>query len=98
MIVLVVHYIGVSVLETKRYAPVPVYRDGPCSPAITREFVQAEAGQVHVFDERRGVEPTKDEPETFGVRGLDACSITRREERGQSFVLETAYYQLWCNL
>jgi len=98
VIVFVVHYFGISGLEPKRNTPISAYRDGPCSSTVTREFMQAEAGQFHVFDERRSVEPTKDEPKPSGVRGLDPCSTTSREEPRKSLVLEAAYHPLQCHL
>lgn len=92
VIVLIVDNLGVSAHEPERYSPVATDRDRPCASAVAREFVKAEAWQIHILDDGRSVEPAEDEPKTLGMSGLDASRSTGSEELGQSLVLEAAYH------
>ena len=79
---------GVATYKLKNDAPIPANIDGSQACAITFELVQSPAGQVHVVNDRRGMESLQSLFQTTHMSALNSSGASRGEEPFQSLVLE----------
>ena len=84
MVVLVVYAIYVLPGTSERYAPVAAHLHGPRALPQATEFVQIQAGQVHIARTGRDVQTAEDEPEPVSVFGLNPRLGPGGEEPFQS--------------
>jgi hypothetical protein len=99
MVVLVVYAIYVLPNTSERYAPVAAHRHGPRAFSGATEFVEIQAGQVHIARAGRGVQTAEDEAEAVSVLCLNPRLGSGSEEPLDSFVskpLDRHAYK--CNL
>ena len=90
MIVFIVHGHGVLRFKSKSNAPVSTDIDSPSSGSISFQFVQPEAGKIHVLWLPRRMESAKYQTEPFRMRVRDSCEASRFEEAFQPLMPEAS--------
>jgi len=99
MIVFAVYAIYVLPGTRERDAPVAAHLHGPCALSGAAEFVEIQAGQIHVARAGRRVQAAEDQPQPVRVFRLNSRFVPGGEELFESFVpksLDRHAYQ--CNL
>ena len=99
MVVLVVYAIYVLSYTSERNAPVAAHRHRPRALSGATEFVEIQAGQVHIARAGRGVQTAQDEAEAVSMLWLNPGLGANSKEPLNSFVpkpLDRHAYK--CNL
>jgi hypothetical protein len=86
MVILVVYAIYVLPGTGERYAPVAAHLHGPRASSGAAEFMEIQAGQVHIARAGRDVQTAEDEAEPVGVFRLNSRLGPGGEEPFDSFV------------
>ena len=99
MVILVVHAIHVLPGTSERHAPVAAHLHGPRALSGATEFMEVQAGQVHIARAGRDVQTAEDEAEPVGVLRLNSRLVAGGEEPFDSFVPESFDRHAYkCNL
>jgi len=98
VVILVVDNFCIDADEPKRDPPIAADPHRPSTLAGALEGVEPKAGKAHVLCRYRCIETTKNQSQSFRVRGLDAGLGPGLEELRQALVLEAADHSLQCNL
>lgn len=97
MVVFVVHVLSVVVDEAERHAPIGLHGNCPLAFALTSEFVESEAGDIHISNGLRFVELCQNEAESLGMDGLNSRRAPSPKEQLQPLVHEGFNHCRDCN-
>src|ERR1017187_8627808 len=86
MVIFVVHAIYVLPGTSERYAPVAAHRHGPRAFSGATQFMEIQAGQVHIARPGCGIQAAEDEAEPVSVFCLNSRLDSGGEEPFDSFV------------
>jgi hypothetical protein len=81
MVVLVVHVLSIAVDEAEGYPSVCLHGDCPLAFALTSEFVESEAGNIHISNGPRFIELGQNEAKSLGMDGLNLCRTPSLKEQ-----------------
>jgi hypothetical protein len=88
VIILQIHVVGVTILKSKRHAPIRSDRDGPDTRTVTLERVQPECRLVHILCVIGLVKCREDQPQAVNVIGFDLSPVVFFKEASQTLVFE----------
>lgn len=88
MVVFIAHGHGVLRFKSKGNAPISTDIDSPCPGSIAFQFVQPEAGKIHVLWLSRRMESAKYQTEPFRVRFRNPRDASRFEKTSQPLMFE----------
>ena len=89
MIVFIVHALGVLPLEAKGDAPISTDIYSPRIGSTSFQFVEPQAGKIHVLRLTGSIEPTEYETESIHMMRCDSGDTSRFEETPEAPMLET---------
>ena len=86
MVIFVVDLISVSADEDKRYAPIAAHFDRPRSVTIAMQWVQRQAGQIHIARRSANVETAQNQSKPLFVLRLNPGHASGFEKASKPLV------------
>lgn len=86
MVILVIDFRGIDANKTKCHTPIAADLDGPCTLPWALQFMQVQAGQVHVERTGGGAQPAQDQSTPVCMSRLDASPAAGGKEAFETLV------------